>query len=166
MPKLFLIDFKECEKKRCSAQKLVKLNKIKLVKRPFTGITLSPYGQKSLTKHDLKIVRESGLATIDCSWNKIDEERAKMNKIFSGKNTRYLPFLVAANSINYGRPMKLNNLEAYLAGLAILGMEEEAIQLTEGFDYGLTFLELNGDLLEAYKECNTEEEQKKISDKY
>lgn len=71
---------------------------------------------------------------------------------------RLLPYLLAVNSVNYGRPYKLNCAEAFAAALDILGWQKEARAVLSKFSWGPTFFEVNHDLLEAYRACNTEAE--------
>ncbi|POM71189.1 Hypothetical protein PHPALM_12270, partial [Phytophthora palmivora] len=68
------------------------------------------------------------------------------------------PFLVAANSVNYGRPHKLSCAEAIAATLYIVGLKEEAIQLMDEFSWGAEFLKINADCLEAYAACENSDE--------
>lgn len=79
-----------------------------------------------------------------------------------GRNQRLLPYLLAANSVNYGKPFKLNTAEATAACLYIVGFKAEAQILLSPFSYGEEFIHLNYDLLEAYSQCNTDIEIKGI----
>lgn len=47
-----------------------------------------------------------------------------------------MPYLVAANTVNYGRPYKLNCAEALAAGLWICGFQSDAHLVMSKFGYG------------------------------
>ena len=80
--------------------------------------------------------------------------------------TDVVPYLVAANTVNYGRPYKLNCAEALAGGLVICGFREDAELVMSKFGYGEEFLRLNAVLLEAYSKCRDGAEVIAVQDRY
>ena len=90
--KLFLWDFNQCDPKKCTGRKLVRLKlcrQIQITKK-IPGLVLSPLATKTLSPTDRDIVRTKGLGVIDCSWAKVDS--LPIHKLKSGE-TRLLPYL-------------------------------------------------------------------------
>ena len=135
-------DFLQCDPKRCTGARLTRrgIFQAMSLKAPFKGIVLSPNGTTSVSPADANIVEEHGISVIDCSWNRLNEIPFKQLK--SGHH-RLLPFLVAANPVNYGRPSKLSCAEAAAATLYICGRKEAAGFLMEQFKWGGEFLKIN-----------------------
>lgn len=86
------------------------------------------------------VVKQYGTSAIDCSWARIEE--IPMNKLKNGVH-RLLPFLVAANPVNYGKPAKLTCAEAIAATLYIVGLKEDALIIMKPFKWGCQFISLN-----------------------
>jgi len=78
-----------------------------------------------------------------------------------------LPFLVAANPVNYGKPSKLSCAEAAAAALIICGFEERAKDILREFDgWGEEFLKLNKELLYLYAKCVDSEEVVRVQNEW
>lgn len=107
-------------------------------------------GRSCVSQEDRDLISRKGLAVVDCSWNKLDE--VPFGRI-KGLAPRLLPWLLAANPVNYGRPCKLSCAEALAAALYICGWQEEARSLMSRFKWGHSFLSLNEGLLEQYCQC-------------
>ena len=75
-----------------------------------------------------------------------------------------MPYLVAANPTNYGRPWRLNCVEALAACFYICGHQDWAEDILSTFSYGDAFLEINAAILKRYAACSTEEEIKKAEE--
>ena len=86
-----------------------------------------------------------GLAALDCSWAHAEEVFGHLRL-----KARALPFLVAANPVNFGKPFKLSTVEAFAAALVILGEGPQAEEILAKFSWGHTFQELNQEPLAEY----------------
>lgn len=157
--KLAMWDFEHCDPKRCSGKKLERLGLIKNMRvgQKFAGIVVAPNGRKVVSPADRELVEEFGVAVVECSWARLDE--VPFSKI-GGKHERLLPYLLAANPVNYGRPMRLNCVEAIAACLAIVGHRDWAEKLMTNFQWGPAFMQLNEDLFDLYEECEDSDEVK------
>ena len=113
---------------------------------PKRAIVLNPFAQIAFSPADKQRIESFGLAALDCSW-----EHAEKVLIKHARGTsRCLPFLIAGNPVNFGKPTKLTTVEALVAALYIAGFKEEALQLLSIFKWGHTFLEINQKRLESY----------------
>lgn len=162
---LAMWDFEHCDPKRCSGKKLERLGLIKNMRvgQKFAGICVTPNGKGVVSPADREIVENFGVAVVECSWARLDE--VPFGKI-GGKYERLLPYLVAANPVNYGRPMRLNCVEAIAACLAIVGHRDWAAQLMDNFQWGKAFMQLNEELFDLYEECEDAQEVKEAEEAF
>ena len=116
-----------------------------------------------MSPSDREIMSDMGAAVIDCSWARLDD--TPFNKMKSG-HPRLLPWLVAANPVNYGKPCKLNCVEALAAAFYICGYPDIARKYMEKFSWGPSFIDINKELLEKYSQCKTSEEVIRIQNEY
>ena len=130
----------ECDKKKCTALKMEKQGKCRIVYKihqiPRGAVVLNPFSEKAVSMEDRPLVEDKGVVGLDCSWNK-----------------------VSSSSI-------LSTNEAVAATLYITGFKDEARHIMDGFKWGHSFIELNFDLLEGYSSVDTSAEVVKIQNDY
>jgi pre-rRNA-processing protein TSR3 len=150
-------DFAQCDPKRCTGAKLARRGIFERMplKQAFRGIVLSPEGKVTVSPADKEIVEKSGMSLIDCSWARLQEIPFKQ---MQAGHHRILPFLVAANTVNYGRPYKLTCAEACAATLYICGKVDAAKAVLYEFSWGEEFIKLNLQVLDLYANCKDADE--------
>jgi pre-rRNA-processing protein TSR3 len=161
---IMLWEFGQNDPKRDSGSKMCRLGYARKLQQGdfFPGIVLSSEASVFVSPADATLVGNYGIAGINCSWNRLDE--IPFGSMGKGKHQRLLPLLFAANTVNYGKPFKMNTAEAVAACLYITGYKEDAHSLMETFSYGLEFLRLNHDALEAYSKCADEHQVRQVND--
>ena len=165
--KLYVYHANEDDPKKCSAKKMAKFGFVKLEtnirKTPRDAILLNPFAEKSLSKEDLVIAKKNGILAIDCSWKNAEKSFYFLDK---RNHSRALPFVVAVNPVNYGKPFKLTTLEAFSAALYILGFIEKAEEVLRLYKWAPNFLVLNKKPLEDYRNAENSKEIIEIMKKY
>lgn len=146
---------------KCSARKLARFDLAELhrsTRATPAGIVLNPFAEQALSPADADHDR---LVALDCSWETAQQEAFDLDGVH-----RALPFLVAANPVNYGTPFQLNTVEAFAGALAILDERKHAEQVLSKFSWGHTFLELNEEPLRRYRDCADSTEVLAVQDDY
>ncbi len=126
-----------------------------------SGVIISPNAKHTISPADRELMEQYGAAVVECSWARVKE--VPWAKI-GGKCERLLPYLVAANSVNYGKPWRLNCVEALGAAFYICGHPEWAEEVLSHFSYGQSFLDINSSVLKRYAACADEEAIKKTEE--
>lgn len=135
-----------CDPKKCTVKRLERSGLVRVLSKishiPRNTILLDPTAQQALSPADRPA---RSLTVLDCSWEVLDT-----GAVSSWRKRRALPFLVAANPVNFGRPYRLTSVEAFGAALFILGEREQARGVLESQNWGPRFLELNEEPLSLY----------------
>ena len=79
---------------------------------------------------DKEILESYGAAVVECSWARIEEvpmsriggRCERLRNHYSSNKLKEVPYLVATNPVNYGKPWRLNCVEALAAAFSICGM--------------------------------------------
>ncbi len=139
---LFVYDEAECDPKKCTARKLARFNlvqEIKGLKRvPYGCIVLNPMAEKALSPEDRERGQDHGILVLDLSWASIE----RLPTMPKHTAQRALPYMLAANPVNWGKPMKLSSVEALAASLYILGERKQAETILSKFTWGMNFITL------------------------
>ena len=147
-----------CDPRKCTVKKLEKagfltiFTKISLI--PRNTLLLDPTAEQALSPADRYV---KSLTVLDCSWEVLDAGR-----VSSWRIRRALPFLMAANPGNFGKPCKLSSVEALAGALYILGEKERAHALLSKVSWGIRFLEVNREPLDLYADAKDSSEVIKI----
>ncbi|MGZ7132303.1 MAG: DUF367 family protein [Halobacteriota archaeon] len=150
--RLYVFHAGQCNPKKCTAKKLARFQLVTLFStpRPLRGAhmaLLDPSAPAPLCRADVVTM----LVAVDCSW----KQRERVFESFRARTRRRLPYLLAANPVNYGRPYELTTAEALAAALYILGESQRSRELLNKFKWGPTFLNLNAEPLNEYAAANT-----------
>lgn len=150
--------------KKCTAKKLARFHLVNLQKSirslPRDAVLLSPFSPRALSREDAPV---ADILAVDCSWEKAEEVFGVLSQ---KKKARALPYLLAANPVNYGKPFKLTTAEALAAALYILGETAQAMDLLKIFTWGLQFFTLNKEPLAEYQNAKNSTEIIKIMRQY
>lgn len=152
-------DLGHCDPKRCSGKKLMKLGMMRDLHmgQRHNGVIITPNGRQVVSPADRDLMDQYGAAVVECSWARTQE--VQWSKV-GGKCERLLPYLVAANTVNYGKPWRLNCVEALAAAFYICGHPDWAEQILGPFSYGESFLDINSSILKRYAACQDAAEVK------
>jgi pre-rRNA-processing protein TSR3 len=138
----------QCDPKKCTSRRLERLGLMTFVPRPGAlpsgAILLTPETDRALSRTDAPRAERRGLAIVDLSW-----KRGRFPRVPQA-TPRALPYLLAANPVNYGKPFVLSSVEALAAALVIFGHEDEAQTILSKFVWGGQFLALNREPLDTY----------------
>jgi pre-rRNA-processing protein TSR3 len=148
---------RQCDPKKCSTLKLKRFGFVKVVYQvrllSHGAVVLNALGERAFSPADRQRIEQYGLTALDYSW-----EQGAQPHFPSYLVSRCLPFLVAANPVNFGTPTKLSTVEALAAALYIVGFKTDAEKLLGIFKWGPEFIRLNYERLEAYAKAKDSSE--------
>jgi len=135
-----------CDPRKCTVKKLERAGFLTIFKKishiPRNTLLLDPTAEQALSPADRHV---KSITVLDCSWAVLDT-----GSVSTWRIRRALPFLVAANPTNFGKPCMLSSVEALAASLYILGEQERVEKVLGCVSWGIRFLEVNKEPLELY----------------
>jgi pre-rRNA-processing protein TSR3 len=151
-----------CDPRKCTVKKMERAGFIRLVKKisqiPRNTLMLDPTAEQALSPADRSV---KSITVLDCSW-----EVLNTGAVSSWRIRRALPFLVAANPVNFGKPFMLSSVEALAAALFIVGEEQQAHDILGKVSWGIRFLEVNEEPLTLYAAAKDSTEVVAIQEQY
>jgi pre-rRNA-processing protein TSR3 len=151
-----------CDPRKCTVKKLEKAGLIKIFNTisrvPRNTLILDPTAEKAVSPEDKDV---KSITVLDCSWKVLDTGQVRSFRI-----RRALPFLMASNPVNFGKPCVLSSVEALAATLYILGEQDHASDLLSKVSWGIRFLEVNREPLDQYAGARDSTEVIKIQRDY
>jgi pre-rRNA-processing protein TSR3 len=151
-----------CDPRKCTVKKLEKAGLLKIFNTisriPRNTLILDPTAEKAVSPEDNCM---KSITVLDCSWKVLDTGQVRSFRI-----RRALPFLMAANPVNFGKPCLLSSVEALAATLYILGEKDHASELLSKVNWGIRFLEVNREPLDLYAGARDSTEVIKIQKDY
>jgi pre-rRNA-processing protein TSR3 len=138
-----------CDPRKCTVKKLEKAGFIRIVKKisqiPRNTLLLDPTAEQALSPADKTV---KSITVLDCSWEVLNTGAVRTWRI-----RRALPFLVAANPVNFGKPCMLSSVEALAGALFIIGEEQQSRDILAKVSWGIRFLEVNAEPLSLYSKA-------------
>jgi pre-rRNA-processing protein TSR3 len=151
-----------CDPRKCTVKRMERSGLVRVLSKisriPRNTILLDPTATQALSPADRPA---RSLTVLDCSWEVLDT-----GMVSSFRRRRALPFLVAANPVNFGRPWRLTSVEAFAAALVILGEPGQAGVVLASQNWGPRFLELNEEPLGLYAQARDSTEVIEIQNQY
>jgi pre-rRNA-processing protein TSR3 len=149
-----------CDPRKCTVKKLERAGLIRIVKKisqiPRNALLLDPTAEQALSPADKG---SKSIAVLDCSWEVLNTRMMSTWRI-----RRALPFLMAANPVNFGKPCMLSSVEALAGALYILGEEQQARDILVKVSWGIRFFEVNREPLSLYVTAKDSTEIVKMQD--
>ncbi|MGD0079314.1 MAG: DUF367 family protein [Methanoregula sp.] len=143
---LFAYRDNSCDPRKCTVKKLERAGFLKIFTKisqiPRNTLLLDPTAEQALSPADRSV---RSITVLDCSWEVLDT-----GAISTWRIRRALPFLMAANPVNFGKPCILSSVEALAAALFIIGEKGRAAEILSKVNWGVRFLEVNQEPLDLY----------------
>ena len=151
-----------CDPRKCTVKRLERSNLVRVLSKlsriPRNTLLLDPTAEQALSPADSPV---RSITVLDCSWEVLDT-----SAVSTFRKRRALPFLVAANPVNFGRPWRLTSVEAFAAALIILGEANQASVVLATQGWGMRFIELNEEPLRLYAQASDSREVIGIQEHY